>query len=312
MLGLGVAVSGCGRKPAAVPARPVFGGPLAKKLSTAAQREALSVTVYNSDFGLVREVRTVDLEANGRTSLELADVAARIQPETVHVKAAGGPETFEVMEQNFRYDLLTPQKLLEKYVGQTVKILRWNTLLGREEEVVAKVLSAEPGSQAVFEIGGEVTYGFPGRLSFPGVPGNLVAKPTLVMVVGSTLPKQRLEISYQTWGMGWRSDYVLLLADDDAHADLTGWVTLVNHSGTSFPDADLKLVLLSRLSQGGRGQAEASGSEQEAAAVLKDHGRGISLFDGRGRRPDRDSRVLDFTRFLHANRCPLRSKTLHY
>ncbi len=238
---LAFAAPACGR-PAVTPTKAGFEGPSTTRKSTVAQRKKLAVTIYNQDFGLVREVRDVDLVPNGRTALELEDVAAHIQPETVYLQSLSHPDGLEVLEQNFRYDLLTPAKLLEKYVGKQIKVYRWNSVLGVEEPVAAKVLAAERGQQPVFEIGGEVTYGYPGRLAFPEVPANLVAKPTLVVMLGSAVPKQTIELTYSTWQMAWKSDYVLTVDADDSKADLTGWVTLDNRSGATFPDAELKLV----------------------------------------------------------------------
>ncbi len=238
---LGLGSAACG-KPAAPPKRASFDGPATPRLSSVEQRKKLSVTIYNADFGVVREHREVDLVANGRTALQIEGVAAHIQPETVHLKSLAGPDALDVYEQNFRYDLLTPAKLLEKYVGKQIKVYRWNSVLGVEEPVAAKVLAAENGQQPVFEIGGEVTYGYPGRLAFPEVPANLVAKPTLVVMVGSPLGKQTIELGYSTYQMAWKSDYVVTVDADDTKADVTGWVTLDNRSGAAFPDAELKLV----------------------------------------------------------------------
>jgi len=109
--------------------------------STAEQRDEVSITVYNQNFGLVREVRTMDLPP-GRTALEFADVSQQIQPETVSIKALTG--NLHVLEQNYRYDLLSPQKLLEKYVGKKVKVYRWNQATGKEDPFDAEVLSSVP------------------------------------------------------------------------------------------------------------------------------------------------------------------------
>ncbi|MBI2389314.1 MAG: DUF4139 domain-containing protein [Deltaproteobacteria bacterium] len=211
-----------------------------QKLSSAKDRTEVSITVYNQNFGLVREVRDVDV-SKGRVALEFRDVASQIQPETVSIKSLAGAAAINVLEQNYRYDLLTPEKLLEKYVGKKVRIYRWNEKLGKEDAFDAEVLSVN-GGQSVFKIGGEITYGFPGRLAFPEVPANLIAKPTLVWLVDSAAPKQKLEVTYLTRGMGWKADYVLVLDDKDQKGDLTGWVTLTNNSGTSYENAKLKLV----------------------------------------------------------------------
>jgi hypothetical protein len=214
-------------------------GPVASRSSDAKGREKVSITVYNSNFGLVRERRAVSL-AKGRVELAFADVSAHIQPETVHIRSLGDPDALTVLEQNYRYDLLTPQKLLEKYVGKRVKIVRHNEKLGTDEILPAEVLAVEGGP--VLRIDGEIVTNFPGRFVFPDVPENLVAKPTLVWLLASGAERQRVEVSYLTGNLSWRADYVLVLDAKDQAGDLTGWVTLENTSGASYPNAELKLV----------------------------------------------------------------------
>jgi hypothetical protein len=210
------------------------------KRSTAEQRKEVNITVYNGNYGLVREVREVEL-GTGALSLEFSDVAAQIQPETVHIKALGNPQALSVLEQNYRFDLLTPQKLLEKHVGKQVKLLRWNEKLGRDESFDAKILSVV-GGETVVQMNGQITYGFPGRIAFGGVPENLMAKPTLVWLLDSRQPKQRLEVTYLTRSLNWKADYVLVVNEADNGGDLTGWVTLTNQSGAAYKGARLKLV----------------------------------------------------------------------
>jgi hypothetical protein len=214
-------------------------GPVSERSSDSKGREKVSITVYNSNFGLVREQRKVEL-AKGRVALAFGDVAAHIQPETVHLRSIDDPDALTVLEQNYRYDLLTPEKMLEKYVGKRVKVARYNEKLGTDEVVWADVLAVEGGP--VLRVAGEVVTGYPGRFIFPEVPGNLVSKPTLVWLLASTQPKQRVEVSYLTGNMSWRADYVLVLDAKDQTGDLTGWVTLENQSGASYPNAELKLV----------------------------------------------------------------------
>lgn len=211
----------------------------ASQRSTREQREEVAITVYNQNFGLVREVRNVDL-GSGRVALEFRDVAEHVQPETVHVKSLSGEKGLRVLEQNYRYDLLSPQKLLEKYVGRRVKVVRWNEKAGKDEAFDAEVLSVADGQ--VLKIGGEITFNFPGRIQFPEVPQNLIARPTLVWLLESSQPKQKLEVTYLTQGMTWHADYVFVLNADDNAGDLTGWVTLQNQTGASYDNARLKLV----------------------------------------------------------------------
>ncbi len=230
-------LAGCGGDPKTA-SHPV--GPTHQKISTAADRTSVGITVYSDDFGLVRETRTLKT-GKGRVSLEYRDVTSAIQPETVHIAAIGGSSPLRILEQNYRYDLLEPAKLLSKYEGKQVHVIRWNKELGRDETFAATVLSAN-GNVPIFKIGSEITYGFPGRISFPDVPANLIAKPTLVWLLDSDDDSSNVEVTYLTGKMGWSSDYVLVVGADEKTADLTGWVTLRNHSGASYENAKLKLV----------------------------------------------------------------------
>jgi hypothetical protein len=210
----------------------------APRRSGADQREAVSITVYNQQFGLVREVRRVDL-ARGPAELEFRDVAEQIEPYTVSVRALDG-RPLRVLEQNYRYDLLSPEQLLRKYVGRRITIYRWNSGSQREEPVDAEVLSVN--QSPIFRVGNEITYGFSGRMAFPEIPEDLIAKPTLVWLLDGAAGQRRLEASYLTRGLSWRADYVMVVDAADANADVTGWVTLDNKSGASYREAQLKLV----------------------------------------------------------------------
>ena len=207
--------------------------------STAEERQEVSITVYNQNFGLVREVRNISF-GTGRIALEFRDVSAQIQPETVHIKSLDRVGSLQVLEQNYQYDLLNPQKLLEKYLGRTIKVYRYNSNTGREEEYEAEVLSVNQGT--ILRIGDEITYNFPGRFAFPEIPDNLIAKPTLVWLLESNRSRQQVEVSYLSRNLNWKADYVLVLNEDDTESDLTGWVTLTNQSGASYENARLKLV----------------------------------------------------------------------
>jgi len=232
-----VSTAACNGQPVEHPQPP--SGEVNAHSSSAAQRESVAITVYNQNFGLVREVRKLSL-GTGPVSLEYRDVSARVQPETVVIKTLDASGGLRVLEQNYRYDILTPEKLLEKYVGKKVKIYRFNETTGKDELHEAEVLAAEQGT--VLKIGNEITYGFPGRLAFPKVPANLIAKPTLVWLLESKAAEQRVEVSYLTQRLNWKADYVLVLNQDDTKGGLTGWVTLTNNSGTSYQGAQLKLV----------------------------------------------------------------------
>src|SRR4051812_21124454 len=204
-------------------AAPSAPGALPRSVSTEADRRQVSITVYNQNFGLVREVRELSQLGAGKVELEFRDVAANIQPETVHIKSLATGAGISVLEQNYRYDLLTPQTLLEKYVSKRVRAYRYHDQTGTEDVVDADLLSV--AESPVLKINGEVTFGYPGRLAFPQVPDNLIAKPTLIWLVDSAAPKQTVEVTYLTSNLNWSADYVLVVDDAETKGDLTGWVT---------------------------------------------------------------------------------------
>jgi hypothetical protein len=209
-------------------------------VSEASDRKAVNITVYNSNFGLVREVRELRALPKGAVALEFRDVASTIQPETVAVKPLGKAGAFRVLEQNYRYDLLSPDTLLEKYVGRDVRAYRYHEGTGKEDVVDAKLLSATNGP--ILQIGKEITFNYPGRLAFPELPPNLIAKPTLVWLIENAEPQQTIEVSYLAQALSWSTDYVLVLDATQTQANLVGWVTLVNNSGSSYRGATLQLV----------------------------------------------------------------------
>ena len=208
--------------------------------STLDDQTGVALTIYNVNLGLVKDQRTIKL-FKGIGDLRFMDVASQIMPTSVHIKSLVKPETLRVLEQNYEYDLLNPQKLLDKYVGKEVKLYTKNPYTEREEVVIATLLSNN--GQPIFKIGDEITFGHPGRIVFPGVPDDLNAKPTLVWMLDNDLPSaQKIEATYLTNGINWRSDYVVTLNDKDDKADLSGWVTIDNHSGATYKNAKLKLV----------------------------------------------------------------------
>ncbi len=226
----------CGGTPAKAPETD---GPATKSSSQASSRERVAVTIYNDNFGLVREERSVAL-GEGRVELAYADVSAHIEPETVQIKSLTDPAGLSVLEQNYRYDLLSPETLLKKYVGKKLRVARYNQKLGTDEIKDAELIAIEGGP--VLKIDGEIVTNYGGRFLFPEVPPNLLPKPTLVWLLSSGAAKQKLEVTYLTRNLGWKADYVLLLSPDDKQGDLAGWVTLENNTGTSYENAELKLV----------------------------------------------------------------------
>jgi hypothetical protein len=230
-----VGTVGCQKQPAQNASR----GPAVAKKSDERDRKGVAVTIYNQNFGVVRDTRRVPL-AKGLVELSFTDVSAHIQPETVRLHSLTSGALFDVLEQNYRYDLLTPAKLLEKHVGKTISVYRYNEKTGLDEKKQAEVLSVEGG--VTLRIDGEVTTNFQGRYAFSEVPANLLAKPTLVWLLDSDRAEQEVEVTYLTQNLNWRADYVLKLDASERKADLNGWVTLDNQSGVSYPNAALRLV----------------------------------------------------------------------
>ncbi|MBB5705666.1 hypothetical protein FHR21_000999 [Sphingopyxis panaciterrulae] len=200
----------------------------------------VAVTIYNNGQSLVQDERQLAVKA-GRNRIEFPDVSARIRPETVTLSGAG----LSIVEQNFDFDLLTPDKLMDKAVGQTITLVRTNPATGAEKIERAKVLAANGG--IVLQIGDRIEVlrddGLPVRAVFDRLPPNLRARPTLSVTVDAaqagTVPAR---LSYLTPNLGWTADYVALFDAAKGAMDMQGWVTLTNNSGTTFANARTLLV----------------------------------------------------------------------
>jgi len=211
-----------------------------EQLSTLKDQKSVAVTIYNNDLALIKDVRNLSL-ANGNFNLAWRDVSALMRPETASLRSITHPGSIAVVEQNFNFDLLTPQSLLNKYAGQTVSIVKVNPATGVESRESAIVLSTSEG--VVLKMADRIETGLPGRITFENVPNNLRDRPTLVIDGSHTgTAAEELELSYLTGGLSWKADYVAELNDADDKLDLSGWVTLTNISGTRYPNAKLQLV----------------------------------------------------------------------
>ena len=206
--------------------------------TTLDDQASVAVTAYNNGLALVRDVRTLSLP-EGEVMLQFMDVAEQIRPETVSLRSTAAPGSVTIFEQNYEYDLISPAKLMEKYVGKQVRLTNMNTDIGFSE-VTAELLSVNQGP--VYKVNGEIYLGHPGNVVLPEIPVNLIAKPSLIWTLGNRNREQTLEATYLTNGISWRADYVVTLAKDDASLDVAGWVTMDNQSGATYQDATLKLV----------------------------------------------------------------------
>ncbi|MGH6693873.1 DUF4139 domain-containing protein [Sphingopyxis sp.] len=200
----------------------------------------LAVTIYNGGQSLVQDIRQIAFPA-GRTRQEFPDVSAQIRPQTVSFAADGTA----IVEQNFDYDLLSPNALMQKAVGEMVTLLRTNVATGAETRERAKVLAVNGG--VVLQIGPRIEIlrddGMPVRVIFDKIPPNLRAKPTLSITVDSRAAGTRpAMLSYLTQGLGWAADYVSLYDEKAGTIDVQGWVTLTNNTGTTFDNAKTLLV----------------------------------------------------------------------
>jgi len=220
--------------------------------STEQDQKELAVTVYNSNVALVRDVRRVRLP-EGPLDLRYMDIAAQVNPATVHIVSLTAPKDLNVLEQDYEYDLLSPQKLLQKYVGKELTLIRVITENNSTREVPVKAVLLADNDGPVWKVGNEIITGMGAdRYEFPDLPENLYSKPTLVWLLDNRRAgEQSVEASYLTNQVNWSSDYVLTVHSDQKAADLNGWVTVVNQSGTSFRNAQLQLVAgeLNRVTQ---------------------------------------------------------------
>jgi hypothetical protein len=211
------------------------------KSVTASPRTAVSLTVYNENLSLIREERTIDF-GKGMSRVIIPDVPATIDGTSLHFSSLTNPAAVSVLEQNYQYDLVNQDKLLQKYLGKEIEFIRLNEETKKEYTVKGTLLTSyNPG--LVAQINGKIEINPTGRLVLPSLPEGLILKPQLEWLVSSSEGgKHNTEISYLAGQLSWSSDYVVLLNKDDNKLDMTGWVTLQNHSGTSFNDASLKLV----------------------------------------------------------------------
>ena len=207
--------------------------------STPEDQTALAVTIYNNNLALVKDQRNLQLP-KGKQVLEFAGVSGAMQPETALLRNIKRPSNLSVSEQNFDYDLLSPNKLLEKSLGQYIQIARTNPATGKERIDTAKVLSTNNG--LIVQVGNTIETNPEGRFIFSQLPKNLRAKPTLTtQLENNDSKKSEYELSYLTTGLSWKADYVAELTEQNT-LDLASWVTLNNNSNTEYRNAAVQLV----------------------------------------------------------------------
>ncbi len=211
-----------------------------KEIAATVQQSGIDITIYNSDLALVRENRLIFFDRNV-DKLIWSDVAAQVLPQTAVLRDLTHLTQFRLQEQNFTHDKLTPTKLLEKYLGKEIVVVRTNPVTGFEVREVAIVLSISDG--LVLKFKDRIETGTTGRLIFPEIPDDLYTKPTfLFLFKGDLTGEHHLELSYLTRGLSWQADYVAVLNNTDDLIDLNGFATVSNQSGRDYPRVNLQLV----------------------------------------------------------------------
>jgi len=231
----------------------------AQPVTPASDRQAVDLTIYNSNLALIREERTINL-VKGLNHVIIPDIPATIDGTSLHFSSLTNPSAVKVLEQNYQYDLVHQAKLMEKYIGKEVEFIRMDNESKKEYSVIGKLLATgwQPQlgydpygggtpyystGQMIAEINGKIEIGPAGRLILPSLPEGLILKPQLKWLINTTKADQhKTVISYLANQLTWNCNYVALLNSKDTEIDLTGWVTVTNNSGTVFKNAGLKLV----------------------------------------------------------------------
>jgi hypothetical protein len=208
--------------------------------AAAPPKEGVSLTVYNQNFAVVRESRTMKLPDKVST-VQFRDVAKQIDPTSVHFKSLTDPDGTTVQEQNYQFDLVNADKLLDRYIDRPLVVVT------KQGQRYAGTLMSFDAKQLV--IRGDAGLSMVQRpdnvqnVEFSALPEGLLTRPTLLWKVAAAKPGDHLvQVMYQTTGMGWRADYSVVVSADETKMDLDGWVTLTNQCGATFRDAQVKLI----------------------------------------------------------------------
>ena len=225
----------CAAPLAAAAQEPVVSGPEGT--------QGVSLTVYNGNFAVVREERRIPLRA-GRNLVRYEGVAQQIDPTSVSIRSLTAPGAVTVREQNYQFDLVSPNALLEKSVGKTVRYVSLDDRGVRRVLVEGTLLSPpSSGGVVVRTADGRFVLNPAGTAEVGDVAAGLVSRPSLLWMLDvAQAGEHDAQVSYITSGITWKADYVAVVREDETRVDLTGWVTLDNRSGATYRDARLQLM----------------------------------------------------------------------
>jgi len=209
-------------------------------VSVQATNSSVAVTIYNQDLGLVKDVRELEFQ-KGKSVIKFTDVAAQIDPTSVHFKPVNAADKVAILEQNYQYDLVSSTKILQKYVDKEIEIFT-----NQDKSYKGQLLSYSKDNLTLKEPEGAIRIV---RLEevrdmyFPSLPEGLITKPTLVWLLDSQVSgKRKAEVSYLTSGINWHAEYVAVVDQLDRNLELAGWVSIDNRSGATYKEAKVKLI----------------------------------------------------------------------
>ena len=205
----------------------------------AGNQQDISITIYNNNLGLVKDVRNLDFK-KGLNILDFDEVASQIDATSVNFRGLDD-KNIAVLEQNFLYDLVSTGALLKRYLGKNINIVGED-----DRRYQGRLLSYDNQNLILGSAGGEVVMVALSKIidyEFPSLPEGLILKPTLRWQIDSpSAGIKKCEVSYLTGGIKWNADYVAIVSKNDDRLDLSGWVTIDNNSGVTYKNAKMKLV----------------------------------------------------------------------
>jgi len=200
----------------------------------------VSVTVYNSNLGVIRDTRELEF-VKGSGKISFQDVASQIDPTSVGFELVDKGRAVTILEQNYAYDLVSPEKIYQKYIDKGIDVVDKQGNIYR-----GTLLTASGGSIVLKEDSGKIKVILTSQIvnvNFPDLPEGLITRPTLFWLYNSNFDgRARCHVSYQTTGIGWNAEYVAILSEDEKSLGLTGWASINNQSGATYDDATLKLI----------------------------------------------------------------------